>query len=106
MKIAAGPGFLAMALALVIMMTASWQTAFRPKEKAAPLAEASLPEQPAAARGRVLEMRIGVETLRNPFWYAENGHDAEARRFWDKKEWDRILRGWAEEHYNAIIYWV
>ncbi len=53
-----------------------------------------------------LELRIGVETLRNPFWYAEHGRQAEAQQFWDRAGWDRALRVWANEHYNAILYWV
>jgi hypothetical protein len=61
---------------------------------------------PPASGGRVLGVRIGVETLRNPFWYAENGHVEEAQQFWDKDRWDRVLRGWAEEGYNHLIYWV
>src|SRR5262249_8279314 len=54
-------------------------------------------------RQRTLDMRVGVETLRNPHWYAEQGLDGEVRKFWDKQEWERILRGWADERYNAVI---
>jgi hypothetical protein len=54
----------------------------------------------------VLGVRIGVETLRNPFWYAANGHDQEAKQFWDRGHWDRVLRGWADEGYTYLIYWV
>ena len=57
-------------------------------------------------REGILELRIGVETLRNPFWYEANGHAAEAQRFWDKNEWERLLRGWADENYTAILYWI
>jgi hypothetical protein len=59
-----------------------------------------------AARGKSLGVRIGVETLRNPFWHAENGYKQEALEFWDKEHWDRVLRGWADEGYNHLIYWV
>jgi hypothetical protein len=58
------------------------------------------------ARARALGVRIGVETLRNPYWYEENGHLAEAKQFWDKDHWDRVLRGWADEGYNYVLYWV
>src|SRR5262245_51522827 len=57
---------------------------------------------PAPLAGRALNMRIGVETLRNPFWYAEHGHNAEAEQFWDQKHWDRILKGWSAEGYNYL----
>lgn len=57
-------------------------------------------------RSRALRVRIGVETLRNPYWYAEQGHTEEAKQFWDKEYWDRILRGWADEGYNHVLYWV
>jgi hypothetical protein len=63
-------------------------------------------ESSPARRDGVLELRIGSETLRNPYWYADNGHEDEARHFWDKKEWDRRLMRWAEEEYTAILYWV
>src|SRR6059036_1996647 len=56
--------------------------------------------------GRVLGVRIGVETLRNPYWYAAQGHQAEAEQFWEKAHWDRVLRGWAAEGYNYVLYWV
>ena len=61
---------------------------------------------PPQAGTRQLSARIGVETLRNPYWYAENGHKAEAEQFWDKSHWDRLLRGWAAEQYNYLLYWV
>jgi hypothetical protein len=64
-------------------------------------------ERPAVVppTGR-FELRIGVETLRNPYWYEDQGRTGEARRFWDKSEWDRILRGWAQERSSAILYWI
>jgi hypothetical protein len=57
-------------------------------------------------RGRTLGVPIGVETLRNPFWYEANGFPDQAKQFWDKDHWDRVLRGWVEEDYNHLIYWV
>jgi hypothetical protein len=63
-------------------------------------------ETSAARRAGVLELRIGSETLRNPYWYTENGRPEDARQFWDKKEWDRVFRRWADEEYTAILYWV
>ena len=60
---------------------------------------------PAVSR-RSLELRIGVETLHNPYWYAANNRAAEAQRFWDRQAWDRVPRGWAAERYNAVLYWV
>jgi hypothetical protein len=59
-----------------------------------------------APRARALGVRIGVETLRNPYWYEENGRPEEAKQFWDKEHWDRVLRGWAAEGYNHVLYWV
>jgi hypothetical protein len=53
-----------------------------------------------------LALRMGVEQLRNPFWYESHGQGAEARNFWDKKYWDRALKEWADDGYNAIHYWV
>ncbi len=59
-----------------------------------------------APRERVLQVRIGVETLRNPYWYAEHGFPQEAKQFWDKDHWERVLRGWADEGYNHVLFWV
>src|SRR5436190_8057113 len=59
-----------------------------------------LAKPPEPMKGRELNVRIGVETLRNPFWYAENGYKAEAEQFWDRKHWERILKGWSAEGYN------
>jgi hypothetical protein len=77
----------------------------------APPAEIQSPQTPATEpsptrAARVLELRIGSETLRNPYWYAANGHAEEARQFWDRKVWDRVLTQWAAEEYNAILYWI
>jgi hypothetical protein len=78
-----------------------------PRQSLASAAE-EVPEAktPAKAGTRALSARIGVETLRNPFWYAEQGHQAEAEQFWDKSHWDRVLRGWAAEQYSYLLYWV
>jgi hypothetical protein len=61
----------------------------------------------AASPGpRPLGVRIGVETLRHPYWYAEQGLTAEADQFWDRAHWDRVLTGWAAEGYTHLVYWV
>jgi len=49
---------------------------------------------------------MGQENFPNPYWYAEHGQTEEARRFWDKSEWEKRLRQWARDDYNAILYWV
>src|SRR5262245_48692187 len=77
----------------------------------APPADGQSPRSPTQEineprRAGVLELRIGSETLRNPYWYAENGRAEEARQFWDKKAWDRVFQRWAGEEYNAVLYWV
>ncbi len=59
-----------------------------------------------AVAGRELHVRIGVETLRNPFWYAEQGYQAEADQFWIKDHWDRVISGWVAEGYSHLLYWV
>src|SRR5262245_18037418 len=59
-----------------------------------------------ASVARPLAVRIGVETLRNPFWYAEQGFAPEAEQFWDRRHWDRVLQGWAAEGYTHVLYWV
>jgi hypothetical protein len=64
------------------------------------------PPTSPARLNRALEVRIGVETLRNPYWYAEQGHHEEAKQFWDRDHWDRVLRGWAAEGYTHVLYWV
>lgn len=61
---------------------------------------------PADRRPPALETRIGVEQLRNPYWYAEHGQDEEARQFWDKEFWEKALRDWAADGYNGVLYWV
>jgi hypothetical protein len=63
-------------------------------------------EAAPARRARALGVRIGVETLRNPYWYEENGQPEEAKQFWDRDHWDRVLSGWAAEGYNHVLYWV
>jgi hypothetical protein len=59
-----------------------------------------------AQRSAVLELRIGSETLRNPYWYADNGRQQESSQFWDTTAWDSAFHRWAEEGYNAILYWI
>src|SRR5262245_55749471 len=58
-------------------------------------------KEPAA-----LEVRMGFEQLRNPFWYEAKGQHAEAKEFWSKEHWDRVLKDWADDGYNALLYWV
>jgi len=57
---------------------------------------------PAAA----LDVRMGVEQLRNPYWYERHGQPEQASRFWDKKHWERALEAWSQDGYNAVLYWV
>jgi hypothetical protein len=79
---------------------------FSAPPEAVPSLSTPAPEtRPARASG-VLELRIGSETLRHPYWYADNGHQEEARHFWDKQGWDRVFTRWAAEEYNAILYWI
>jgi hypothetical protein len=58
-----------------------------------------------AAANSPLELRMGVEQLRNPYWYEKHGQPAEARNFWDRDTWEKELKGWADDGYNAILYW-
>jgi hypothetical protein len=58
------------------------------------------------SRGRRFELRMGVEQLRNPYWYEEHGQLEEARRFWDRSDWESRLKAWSKEGYNAVLYWV
>src|SRR5437879_4723815 len=53
------------------------------------------PSAPAPA----LELRMGLEQLRNPFWYEQHGQPQESKDFWDKNYWDRALRQWSDEGY-------
>jgi hypothetical protein len=87
--------------AAALLLFASWPEGA--EEKPAP--QDRDPLSPSAPV-KTLDVRIGVETLRNPYWYAENGHEAEAKQFWDRDHWDRVLRGWAAEGYNHVLYWV
>jgi hypothetical protein len=64
---------------------------------------AALPAAPAAAAAP-LPVRMRVEQLRNPYWYAAHGDAAAAEQFWDMGYWDRALRTLADEGYNAILY--
>jgi hypothetical protein len=62
-------------------------------------------ETKAPPPGPALELRMGVEQLRNPYWYEKHGQPAEARNFWDRDSWDRALSEWARDGYNAVLYW-
>jgi len=65
-------------------------------------------EGPAPGRAEVgarpLEVRIRAEQLRNPYWYKKHGGAQEARQFWDRAYWERILGTIKEEGYNAVLY--
>src|SRR5262245_13794255 len=52
-----------------------------------------------------LDVRMCVEQLRNPFWYEARGHKDEVKEFWDKNHWERVLKAWAGDGYNAVLYW-
>ena len=52
-----------------------------------------------------LEMRMGFEQLRDPFWYEAHGYPNEAKYFCDRKHWENVLRQWSEQGYNALLYW-
>jgi hypothetical protein len=60
-------------------------------------------QQPAKAP--TLEVRVCVEQLRNPFWYQAKGRKDEVKEFWDRKHWERVLKAWADDGYNAVLYW-
>jgi hypothetical protein len=60
----------------------------------------------AAPKTRGFELRMGVEQLRNPYWYEGHGQPEEARQFWDRGAWEQRLKAWSAEGYNAILYWV
>lgn len=57
-----------------------------------------------ARRSGALLIRMRVEQLRNPYWYAANGDKAAAEQFWDMEYWDRVLKTVVDEGYNAIMY--
>src|SRR5262245_44395859 len=65
------------------------------------------PAAPAAPAmpGPALEMRVCVEQLRNPYWYEDHGQPDEVRAFWDRAHWGRVLKAWADDGYNAVLYW-
>jgi hypothetical protein len=63
-------------------------------------------EKTPGASGPRLELRMGLEQLRNPFWYEQHGQPHEAKDFWDKGYWDRALNQWAQDGYNALLYWI
>jgi hypothetical protein len=53
-----------------------------------------------------LELRVGLEQLRDPFWYEANDQPAEAETFWNREGWKQHLKYWAENDYNAVLFWV
>jgi hypothetical protein len=73
-----------------------------PGSPSPPAPEAAKPAHQANA----LEMRMGVEQLRNPYWYERHGQPEAAKAFGDKQSWDKALRGWADDGYSAVLYWV
>src|SRR5579872_4433486 len=89
-------------LSMLAIATLAWSS--KPQNVRSPKPER--PPEVAPERGRVLELRMGVEILRNPFWYEEQGQKEAAQAFWDKRGWDRMLHGWADEGYNALLYWI
>src|SRR5438309_10139351 len=54
-------------------------------------------DKKAAGIPAALEVRMGLEQLRNPYWYEQHGQAQEAKDFWDKNYWERALGQWAEE---------
>src|SRR5438094_5348531 len=63
------------------------------------------PKEQRPGKAPTLEVRMCFEQLRNPFWYeAKKRHD-ESKEFWDKKHWERVLKAWADDGYNAVLYW-
>jgi hypothetical protein len=70
---------------------------------AATAAAGAPPKGPGAAPA--LEVRVCVEQLRNPFWYEAKGQAEEAKQFWDRQHWERALKAWAADGYNAVLYW-
>ena len=67
---------------------------------------ASTTEKAAVAPDKpTLEIRIGLEQLRDPFWYEDHGYPDEARYFWDQNHWENVLKQWARQGYNALLYW-
>jgi len=54
----------------------------------------------------VLEHRIAIEQVKNPYWHEKHGQNNEVRIFWDRDIWDRNLREWASYGYNGIFYYV
>lgn len=73
--------------------------------QSAPSHGAPAREKNQAPPARALELRMGVAQLRNPYWYDKHGQPAEARSFWDKGTWEKELKGWADDGYNALLYW-
>src|SRR5438034_7281620 len=64
-----------------------------------------LPKDERPGKAPALEVRMCFEQLRNPYCYEAKGQNDEVKAFWDKKHWERVLKAWADEGYNAILYW-
>ena len=71
----------------------------------APTVEPAAEGANEAGAGPHLEVRMGVEQLRNPYWYQKHDQPGEAENFWDKNSWERALQQWKRDDYNAILYW-
>jgi hypothetical protein len=54
----------------------------------------------------VLQHRIAIEQIKNPYWHDKHNQSDEARLFWDKDVWDRNLSEWASYGYNGLLYYV
>lgn len=63
-------------------------------------------EEVFVTRTPVLEHRIAIEQIKNPYWHEKHGQGDEARLFWDRDTWDRNLSEWALYGYNGIFYYV
>jgi hypothetical protein len=63
------------------------------------------PKDARSGKAPTLEVRMCFEQLRNPYWYEGKGRGDEVKEFWDKKHWERVLKAWADDGYNAILYW-
>ena len=44
-------------------------------------------EKPRAAAPPALELRMGLEQLRNPYWYEQHGQPKEAKDWWETDYW-------------------
>ena len=77
-------------------------------------AETHRPQSRSITPGKAFQMRACFEDLILHYWYrigmiTESGTGQMAgqiddKKFWDKQEWERVLRSRSHEGYNAIIY--